>query len=71
MGNDTEKKPLTFEDIMGLIRKLARSQGLYGRLLNAIEEVKENSPEDYDELVEKWEWMQFKDELDFILYIES
>lgn len=55
MGNDTEKKTLTFEDIVGLIRKLARSQGLYGRLLNAIEEVKENSPEDYDELVEKWE----------------
>lgn len=65
-----EKSPLTFDDIMAIIRDLSRSQGSYWRLLKAIEDCKENSPEDYDELVEKRTSMKFKDSLDFILYIE-
>lgn len=55
---------------MAIIRDLSRSQGSYWRLLKAIEDCKENSPEDYDELVEKRTSMKFKDSLDFILYIE-
>lgn len=59
---------MKMEDIIKLIRKLAKSQGFYGRLLESITEL---SDEKYKELTELWEGKNFADDLDFILYIEG
>ena len=54
--------------IMSLIRSLACSQGLYGRLYRAIMDLDDDDRED---LFQEWEEMDFGDDLDFILYIEG
>ena len=59
---------MKMEDIIKLIRELAKSQGFYGRLLESILEL---DAENYEELAELWESENFADELDFILYIEA
>lgn len=61
-----ENKKLSFEEILSGIEELSYSQGFYGRLLNVINELDEES---YQELKEKWD-EEFTDMLDFILYIE-
>lgn len=61
-----ENKKLSFEEILNGIEELSYSQGFYGRLLNAINELDEES---YQSLKEKWDGA-FSDMLDFILYIE-
>lgn len=61
---------MKMNQIMDLITELSCSQGFYGRLKRDILEMKENFPDQYDMLVENWESKNFKDSLDFILYIE-
>jgi hypothetical protein len=61
---------MKMNQIMDLITELSYSQGFYGRLKRDIIEMKENFPDQYDILVENWESRNFKDSLDFILYIE-
>lgn len=53
--------------ILDLIDMLACSQGLYGRLRAAINDLPEDERE---ELFEEWEGMNFADDLEFILFIE-
>lgn len=60
--NNTEKKGMTKEQILGEIKSLAMSQGFYGRLLRDINE----NPAMLDEL----ERQNFKDGLDMILFLE-
>ena len=59
---------MTFEQIIGGIEDLARSQGFYGRLLDTIFSL---STEDREALKYEWEAQDFHDMLDFILYIEG
>lgn len=59
---------MKMEDIIKLIRELAKSQGFYGRLL---ENILELDGESYEELAGLWESKNFADGLDFILYIEG
>ena len=59
---------MKMEDIIKLIRELAKSQGFYGRLLESILELDNES---YEELAGLWENKNFADGLDFILYIEG
>lgn len=59
---------MKMEDIIKLIRGLAKSQGFYGRLLESISELDDES---YGKLAELWESKKFTDDLDFILYIEG
>ena len=59
------------EAILGAIADLARSQGFYGRLLRAIEEVREEDEERYEELMETLEEQNFGDTLDMVLYFET
>lgn len=64
--NETMK----MKDIMELIEYLSRSQGFYGRMLLSIYELEDTDHEAYEELVEDWESRNFKDPLDFVLYVE-
>ena len=59
------------EQIMQVIRNLAKSQGLYGRLLYDIQELQNNNPEEADRLFSVLEAQKFNDELDIILYFEQ
>ena len=61
---------MKMNQIMDLITELSYSQGMYGRLKRQILELKEYNPCEYKRLVEEWESQNFKDSLDFILYIE-
>ena len=61
---------MNMEDILGLIYELSFSQGFYGRLYRDLMELKSENPEGYQELVDEWEGRNFKDSLDFILYLE-
>lgn len=56
------KKGMTKEQILGTIKSLAMSQGLYGRLLLDIH----NNPEILDRLEEQ----NFQEPLDLVLFIE-
>ena len=59
------------EQIMLVIRRLASSQGFYGRLLHDIQELQKNDPEEADRLLSVLEAQKFNDELDVILYFEQ
>lgn len=61
---------MKMNQIMDLITELSCSQGFYGRMKRDIFYMKENYPDDYELLVEDWESRNFKDSLDFILYVE-
>ena len=50
------------EQIKNAIKELAKSQGMYGRLLQKIEE--------YPELLDELEAQNFNDVVDMIMYIE-
>ena len=50
------------EQIKNAIKELAKSQGMYGRLLQKIEE--------YPELLDELEAQDFNDVVDMIMYIE-
>lgn len=56
------------EAILSFIESLSQSQGCYGRLLSNLMELTDS---ERDELFGYWESMNFKDGLDFILFMES
>lgn len=58
-------------ELLNLIEGLSHSQGFYGRLLRQLIELKEEDPENYEQVMTLWEKENFKTELDFILYLES
>ena len=53
-------------EILSTLKKLAKSQGMYGRLLN---DLIENCV--LMDVLEELEEMNFKDEIDLILFLES
>lgn len=59
---------MKMEEIMKLIEMLAKSNGFYGRLLNQIAELPEHV---YNELKKEWEEQNFKDDIEFILWLEG
>lgn len=56
------------KEILEIFRQLARSQGMYGRLLASIEDMPEDN---YRELFDILEAQNFKDPVDLILYVEG
>ena len=56
------------KEILETFRQLAKSQGMYGRLLASIEDMPEDN---YRELVDILEAQNFKDPVDLILYVEG
>ena len=59
---------MDYQAILQVIQDLAKSQGYYGRLLEAIEVASED---EIQELKESLEAMEFKDPIDFILWVEQ
>lgn len=55
-------------DIMAVFRDLARSQGFYGRLVEAIEEWE---PEDQERFWKELEAQNFRDAVDVVTFMES
>lgn len=56
------------DEILATIKDLAKSQGLYGRLLSDLQ----NMPQDlYNTMMENLEAQNFKDSVDLVLYIEG
>lgn len=62
---------MKMDEILAVIKSLAGSQGFYGRLLNAIEEIEQQDADRYNELVKTLEAQNFNDPVDFVMYIES
>lgn len=61
---------MKFEDVLDVIEMLSQSQGFYGRLLTAIEELEENDEERFCSFVEEMERQNFSDAVDVVLYFE-
>lgn len=61
---------MKINEIKENIKKLATSQGFYGRLLASMETMEEVFPQDYTELVEELESQNFQNAVDMILYFE-
>ena len=59
---------MTFDEIIRGIKDLAHSQGFYGRLL---EEIFSLDPQSFETLKINWEAQDFKDIVDFVMYIEG
>lgn len=66
MENVKERKYLSFEEVMEVIKELAKSTGLYGRLYRNIMETEE-SQEEFRKICEQ---EKFKDSMDFIMWYE-
>lgn len=62
---------MTMAQIIAVIAELAKSQGLYGRLLQDMKDMAIYRPDEYALVKADWEARQFKDAVDFILYIEG
>ena len=58
---------MTRDDILDAIRTLARSQGFYGRLLDAICEADDDAR---DEFLDTLEDQHFNDMLDLVMFLE-
>lgn len=59
------------EQIMQVIRMLAKSQGFYSRLLENLMEMRDERPDELDNYLSLLESKNFQDELDIVLYFES
>lgn len=59
------------EQIMQVIRTLAKSQGFYSRLLENLMEMRDERPDELDNYLSLLESKNFQDELDIVLYFES
>ena len=59
------------KEILETIRRLAESQGFYGRLYQNLVDLREESLGKYDKFMEILEKENFKDSVDLILYFEG
>lgn len=57
--------------ILDLIYVLGQSQGMYSRLYASLNDMAQNDPDKYDEVMSEWESPHFKDPVDFILHLEG
>ncbi len=61
---------MKMSEILDTIKSLACSQGMYGRLYRDLMELKEESPYDYEEVVNMLESRNFNEPLDFVMWYE-
>lgn len=62
---------MKIDEILDVIAGLAKSQGFYGRLLENLLKIRDNSPDDWESVVTDLESLNFKDPLDVVLYFEQ
>lgn len=62
---------MKMEEILQVIKDLAKSQGMYAGLLACIEMLREERPEDYERYVKLLESQNFRDPVDLVLFFES
>lgn len=61
---------MTFEQVMGVIKELAKSQGFYGRIYYSIMELEQTNPDEFAYFREDIEGQHFTDVIDIINYFE-
>ena len=61
---------LGIDDILDNIKSLARSQGFYGRLYEALIEVRDNDADKWQEVVCELEGQKFRTTLDLVFCFE-
>lgn len=59
------------EQIIQTIKTLSSGQGFYGRIFKQLSIMEENSPEQYEEVMEELEAQDFEDLIDLIMYMEG
>lgn len=59
------------QEILSAIEQLSRSQGLYGRILQTLKSMKEDSPAQYETFMGQLERQNFKDTVDLVMYFET
>ena len=67
----SEKKFMTRRQILDTIKDLARSQGLYGRIYEAIQSLKEADSDQYDSFMNHLVNQQFETPVDLVLFFEA
>ena len=58
------------EQIMQAIKELAKGQGFYQRIYNALFRLRMEQPRKYESVMTKLEEQNFKDTVDLVLYFE-
>ena len=61
---------MNISQILSAIKSLASSQGFYGRLYRELQDIQNNAPELWEEVVDELEGQHFKDSVDMVLYFE-
>lgn len=62
---------MKIDAILDVIKKMALSQGFYGRLYDGLMEAKQYDPDSYADAVDVLEAQNFSDPVDLILFLES
>lgn len=58
------------DEILNIIKELAKSQGFYSRLYMELLNAQGNYPEEYEKVMQELESKNFSDPLDLVLYLE-
>jgi len=58
------------DDIYNTIRMLSFSQGSYGRMLHSLDQLRQEEPDKYDEVMTELENQNFHDPVDLVMYLE-
>ena len=67
-GNFYDDDFMSFDECIDIITELSYSQGFYGRLLRDINDLDDDT---LKELKNVWEEKQFKNNIDFIMWLEN
>ena len=62
---------MKMQAILDTIRDLGRSQGFYGRLYRALQDLCENDPDQFESVKNELEAQNFASTVDVVLYFES
>ena len=65
------KKFMGRKQILDTIKDLARSQGLYGRIYQAIQELKAADKDQYEQFMNHLVNQHFSDPVDLVLFFEA
>lgn len=64
-------KYLTAEQVIEIIKELAKSQGRYQRIYETLLELERTEPESYESIKTGFELQKFSDTLDVVMFFEA